>query len=107
MIKSLLRHILILIALVAVASILPISSFWLIHDAFGAQIVFWASPWVVAFWSLIVYVLVGSRFWLGKCSVEEWKFRHGSDIWRAAKNTIWMFAALAFSYVAELVFILL
>ena len=107
MMKRLLQHVLILIALVAISSILPIASFWLIRDPLGAQVVFWASPWVVAFWSLIAYVLVGSRFWRGKFSVEEWKSRHGCYIWRAAKNTMWMFAALAFSYAAELAFIFL
>jgi hypothetical protein len=106
MLKSLLKYLLILTALVVVSFILPIATFWLIRYPLGAQVVFWVSPWVVAFWSLIAYVLVGSRFWRGKFSVEEWRFRHGSYIWRAAKNTIWMFAALAFSYAAELVFIL-
>jgi hypothetical protein len=62
---------------------------------------------VVAFWSVIAYVLIGSRFWRGKPSVEEWKSRHGSYMWRAAKSTVWMFTALAFSYAAELAVVLL
>jgi len=101
MLKSLLKSLLILIALVVVSLILPLASLWLVRDPIGAQVVFWASPWVVAFWSLIAYVLVGSRFWRGKLSVEEWKSRHGSYLWRAAKNTMWMFASLFFSYGCE------
>jgi hypothetical protein len=107
MMKSLLKSLLILIALVVVSFILPVASFWLVRDPIGAQIVFWVSPWVVAFWSLIAYVLVGSRFWRGKLSVEEWKSRHGCYLLRAAKSTVWMFTALAFSYTAELAVILL
>jgi hypothetical protein len=62
---------------------------------------------VVAFWSLIAYVLVGSRFWRGKGSVQQWKLRHGSFLWRHAKTTAWMFASLAFSYAAELAVVLI
>jgi hypothetical protein len=107
MLKWLLKSLLILIALVVVSFILPLASFWLVRDPIGAQVVFWASPWVVAFWSLIAYVSVGSRFWRGRLSVEEWKSRHGSYLARAAKSTMWMFTALAFSYAAELVFVFL
>jgi hypothetical protein len=107
MLKWLLQRLIILIALVVVSFILPVASFWLIRDPFGAQVVFWASPWVVAFWSLIAYVLVGSRCWRGKLSVEEWKSRHGSYLARAVKSTMWMFAALAFSYAAELAVVFL
>jgi hypothetical protein len=107
MLKWLLKSLLILIALVVVSFIFPVASFWLVRDPIGAQVVFWASPWVVAFWSVVAYVLVGSRFWRGKLSVEEWKSRHGSYLWRAAKSTVWMFTALAFSYTAELAVILL
>jgi hypothetical protein len=107
LLMALLRRVLILFALVVVSFILPVASFWLVRDPIGAQGVFWASPWVVAFWSVVVYVLVGSRFWRGKCSVEEWKLRHGSFLWRHAKTTAWMFASLAFSYAAELAVVLL
>jgi hypothetical protein len=102
MLKWLLKSLLILIALVAASFTLPVATYWLIRDPIGAEVVFWASPWVVAFWSVIAYVLVGSRFWRGRLSVEEWKVRHGSYLWRAAKSTVWMFASLAFSYAAEL-----
>ena len=83
----LLQRLLILMTLVLVSFILPVASFWLVRDPIGAQVVFWASPWVVAFWSVAAYVLVGSRFWRGKGSVEEWKLRHGSFLWRHAKTT--------------------
>jgi len=107
LLKALLKSVIILIALVVGSFILPVASFWLICDPIGAQIVFWASPWVVAFWSVVAYVLVGSRFWRGRLSVDEWKVRHGSFFWRHAKTTAWMFAALAFSYAAELAVVLL
>jgi hypothetical protein len=107
LLKALLQRVLILIALVVVSFILPVASFRLVRDPIGAQVVFWASPWVVAFWSVVAYVLVGSRFWRGKGSVEEWKLRHGSFLWRHAKTTAWMFASLAFSYAAELAVVLL
>jgi hypothetical protein len=107
LLMALLQRVLILIALVVVSFILPVASFRLVRDPIGAQVVFWASPWVVAFWSVVAYVLVGSRFWRGKGSVEEWKLRHGSFLWRHAKTTAWMFASLAFSYAAELAVVLL
>jgi len=94
---ALLQRLLILITLVIVSFLLPVASFWLVRDPIGAQVVFWASPWVVAFWSVAAYVLVGSRFWRGKGSVQTWKLRHGSFLWRHAKTTAWMFASLAFS----------
>ncbi len=107
LLMALLQRVLILIALVVVSFILPVASFRLVRDPIGAQVVFWASPWVVAFWSVVAYVLVGSRFWRGKSSVEEWKLRHGSFLWRHAKTTAWMFASLAFSYTAEFAVVLL
>jgi hypothetical protein len=107
LLKALLQRLLILIALLVASLILPVASFWLVRNPMGAQVVFWASPWVVAFWSVIAYVLVGSRFWRGRLSVEEWKVRHGSFFWRHAKTTVWMFASLAFSYTAEFAVVLL
>jgi hypothetical protein len=104
---ALLQRLLILIALVVLSFILPVASFWLVRDPVGALVVFWASPWVVAFWSVITYVLVGSRFWRGRGSVEEWKLRHGSFLWRHAKTTAWMFASLAFAYGTEFAVVLL
>ena len=105
LIESLLKSLLILIVLVVVSFILPVASFWWVRDPTGAQLVFWASPWVVAFWSVIAYVSVGSRFWRGKGSVEEWKLRHGYFLWRHAKTTAWMFASLVFSYGSEFAYV--
>ena len=102
---ALLQRVLILMVLLVGSFVLPVASFWLVHDPMGAQVVFWASPWVVAFWSLIAYVLVGSRFWRGKCSVEQWKLRHGFFFWRHAKTTAWMFTSLAFSYALEFAYV--
>ena len=103
LLRAIFERLLILVALVVASLTLPFATFWLMKSPTGAQVVFWASPWVVAFWSVIAYVLVGSRFWRGKLSVEEYNDRHGSYLWRSAKNTMWMFAALAFSYAAEFV----
>jgi len=80
LLKALLQRVLILIALVVASFTLPVASFWLVRDSIGAQVVFWASPWVVAFWSVVAYVLVGSRFWRGKGSVEEWKLRGAAGL---------------------------
>jgi hypothetical protein len=102
LLRAILERLLILIVLVVVSFTLPFATYWLVRDPIGAQIVFWCGPWVVAFWSVIAYVLVGSRFWRGKLSVEEWKDRHGCYLWRTAKSTMWMFAALGCSYAAEL-----
>ena len=101
LLRAIFERLLILVALVVASLTLPVVTIWLVRDPIGAQVVFWVSPWVVAFWSVIAYVLVGSRFWRGKLSVEEYNDRHGSYLWRSAKNTMWMFAALAFSYAAE------
>jgi hypothetical protein len=105
LLMALLQRVIILIALVIVSFTLPIASFWLVRDPIGAQLLFWVSPWVVAFWSVIAYVLVGSRFWRGKLSVEDWRLRHGSFLWRHAKTTAWMFASLAFSYGLEFAYV--
>ena len=106
LLKFVLQRLLILILLIVISFILPVASFWLVRDPLGAQVVFWASPWVVAFWSVAAYVLVGSRFWRGKGSMERWKLRHGSFLWRHAKTTTWMFASLAFSYSSEFAYVL-
>jgi len=105
LLKALLQRVLILFALVFLSLSLPVATFWLIRDPIGAQVVFWVSPWVVAFWSVIAYVSVGSRFWRGKGSVEEWKLRHGYFLWRHAKTTAWMFASLVFSYGSEFAYV--
>jgi hypothetical protein len=107
LLRAILERLLILTVLIVVSCTLPFASFWLVRDPVGAQVCFWAGPWVCCFWSLLAYVLVGSRFWKGRSAVEEWKARHGSYLWRAAKTTCWMFASLAFSYAAELAVVFL
>jgi len=101
MLKWLLKTVFILIALIVVSFILPLASLWLVRDPTGAQVVFWASPWVVAFWALLAYNLVGSKFWRGRGAVEDWRARRGGYLCSVAKSTAWMFAALFFSYGCE------
>ncbi len=107
LLRAILERLLILIVLIVVSCTLPFATIWLVRDPIGAQIVFWVSPWVCCFWSVVAYVLVGSRFWRGRLSVEEWKARHGSYLWRAEKTTCWMFVSLVFSYAAELAVVFL
>src|SRR5215467_11132949 len=105
MLISLLRAIfvrsLILSALILVSCTLPFVTFWLLKSESGIQIIFWASPWVVCFWSLIAFNLVGSKFWRGREVVEEWKARRGAFLWRAFKGTCWTLFCLFASYGAE------
>lgn len=111
MIRTLLRHLLvdflILVALLTASAVLPVATPWLVRNPIGAQVVFWLSPWVVAVWSIILLVMVESRFWRGRQSVEEWKARQGCWVWRHAKSTMWMFSALLFSYAFEFAVVLL
>lgn len=111
MIRTLLRHLLvnfiILVALLTASAILPFATPWLMRDPDMAQVVFWLSPWVVAVWSVVLRVMVGSRFWRGRQSVEEWKARQGGWVCRNAKSTMWMFSALFFSYATEFAVVLL
>lgn len=53
LLKALLQRLLTLMTLVLVSFILPVASIWLVRDPIGAQFVFWASPWVVAFWCVV------------------------------------------------------
>jgi hypothetical protein len=102
LLMALLQRVLILIGLVAVSCILPVASFWLVRDPVEAQVVFWASPWVVAFWSLIAHVFVGSRFWRGREAVLAWRAERGGYVRSCMKSTGVMFGALAMSYALEL-----
>lgn len=101
LLRAILERLLILTALVAVSLMLPFATIWLVRDPLGAQICFWCGPWVVAFWSVILYVLISSRFWRGSESVLAWRVRHGGYLLSSAKSTCWMFAALFLSYGAE------
>jgi hypothetical protein len=103
----LLQRLLILIVLVVASAILPFASFWLVRDPVGGQIFFWAAPWTCAFWSILAYNLIGSKFWRGREAVEEWRARRGGYLRSVAKGTAWMFASLFFSYACEFAYIFL
>ncbi|MFZ3214767.1 MAG: hypothetical protein WA192_01795 [Candidatus Acidiferrales bacterium] len=98
LLKSLLQSMLILIALVVVSATLPFASVWLCRDPVGGQVFFWVAPWTCAFWSILVYNLIGSKFWRGREAVEEWRARRGGYLRSVAKGTAWMFACLFLSY---------
>lgn len=111
MIRTLLRHLLvnllILVALLTASAILPFASFWLVRDPVGVQLFFWVSPWTCAVWTVLVSVLVGSRFWLGREHVLEWRAARGGYLMSSLKSTALMFLALLASYAFEFAVILL
>ena len=101
MLKSLLKSLFILIALVVASATLPFASVWLCRDPVGGQVFFWVAPWTCAFWSIIAYNLIGSKFWRGREAVEEWQARRGGYLHSVAKGTAWMIASLLISYGCE------
>jgi hypothetical protein len=103
----LLKDLLILIALVVASAILPFASFWLVRDPVGGQIFFWLSPWTCAVWTVLLSVLVGSRFWLGREHVIAWRAARGGYVMSSLKSTALMFLALLASYTFEFAVILL
>jgi len=103
----LLQRLLILVVLVVASGILPVASFWLCRSPLGGQVFFWAAPWTCAFWSILAYNLIGSKFWRGSEAVEEWRARRGGYLHSVAKGTAWMFASLFFSYGCEFAYIFL
>jgi len=105
LLKALLQHLLILIALLFASAILPVVSIWLVRDPIGGQIVFWVAPWTCAVWSIFAYNLIGSKFWRGREAVQEWRARRGGYLRSVAKGTAWMFACLFFSYGLEFAYI--
>ena len=107
MLKRLLQHLLIVIALVIVSAILPFVSFWLVRDPVGGQFFFWLAPWTCAVWTVFVSVLVGSRFWLGREHVLGWRAARGGYLMSSLKSTALMFLALLTSYAFEFAVILL
>lgn len=111
MIRTLLRYLLvnflILVALLTASAILPFASFWLVRDPEGAQVFFWLSPWTCAVWTVLVSVLVGSRFWLGREHVLAWRAARGGYLMSSLKSTALMFLALLASYAFEFAVILL
>ena len=111
MIKTLLRHLLvdflILIALLTASAILPFASFWLVRDPVGGQLFFWLSPWTCAVWTVLVSVLVGSRFWKGKERVLAWRAARGGYLASSLRTTGLMLLALLVSYALEFAVVLL
>jgi len=105
--KWLLKSLLILIALVVTSAFLPLASFWLVRDPVGRQLFFWLAPWTCAVWTVLVSVLVGSRFWLGREHVLAWRAARGGFLISSLKSTALMFLALLASYVFEFAVILL
>ena len=101
------RYLVSLIALVVVSAILPFASFWLVCDPVGGQLFFWLSPWTCAVWAVLVSVLVGSRFWLGREYVLAWRAARGGFVMSSLKSTALMFIALLASYFFEFAVILL
>jgi hypothetical protein len=107
LVKSLLKSLLILFVLLVASAILPVASFWLVRDSLGGQIFFWLSPWTCAVWALLVSVLIGSRFWLGREYVLAWRVARGGFVMSSLKSTVLMFAVLFASYAFEFAVILL
>ena len=107
LLKFLLQRLLILILLVIASAILPVASFWLVRDPLGGQLFFWLSPWTCAVWAVLVSVLIGSRFWLGREYVLAWRAARGGYLMSSLKSTALMFLALLASYAFEFAVILL
>ena len=111
MIRTLLRHLLvdflILVALLTASAILPFASFWLVRDSVGGQLFFWLSPWTCAVWTVLVSVMVGSRFWKGKERVLAWRAARGGYLASSLRTTGLMLLALLASYAFEFAVILL
>jgi len=102
-----LQRLLILLVLVVASATLPLASFWLVRDPLGGQLFFWAAPWTCAFWAVLVSVLIGSRFWLGREYVLAWRAARGGYLMSSLKSTALMFLALLASYFFEFAVILL
>ena len=107
LLRFVLERLLILILLVVASLILPVASFWLVRDPLGGQLFFWLSPWTCAVWALLVSVLIGSRFWLGREYVLAWRAARGGYVMSSLKSTALMFLALLASYAFEFAVILL
>jgi hypothetical protein len=101
MLKWLLKSLFILIALVVASATLPFASVWLCRDPVGGQVFFWVAPWTCAVWTVLVSVLIGSRFWLGREHVLAWRAARGGYLISSLKSTALMFLALLASYAFE------
>jgi hypothetical protein len=102
-----LRRVLIFLVLVVASATLPLASFWLVRDPLGGQLFFWLSPWTCAVWAVLVSVLIGSRFWMGREHVRAWRAARGGYVMSSLKSTALMFLALLASYAFEFAVILL
>ena len=111
MIRTLLRHLLvnflIVVALLTASAILPFASLWLVRDPIGGQLFFWLSPWTCAVWTVLLSVMVGSRFWKGRAHVLAWRAARGGYLISSLKTTGLMFLALLVSYALEFAVVLL
>ena len=107
LLSFLLRRLLILFVLVVASAIFPVASFWLVRDPLGGQPFFWLSPWTCAVWAVLVSVLIGSRFWLGREYVLAWRAARGGYVMSSLKSTALMSVVLLASYACEFAVILL
>jgi hypothetical protein len=110
LIRTLLRHLLmnflIVAALLTATAIFPFASLWLVRDPIGGQLFFWLSPWTCAVWTVLLSVMVGSRFWKGRAQVLAWRAARGGYLISSLKTTGLMFLALLASYACEFAVIL-
>ncbi len=107
LLTSVLKSLLILVALVAASATLPVAAFWLVRDPVGVQVFFWVAPWTCAVWTVLLSVLIGSRFWRGREHVLAWRTARGGYLMSSLKSTALMFLALFASYGCEFAVILL
>jgi hypothetical protein len=111
LIRTLLRHLLvnflIVVALLTASAILPFASLWLVRDPIGGQLFFWLSPWTCAVWTVLLSVMVGSRFWKGRAHVLAWRAARGCYLASSLRTTGLMFLALLVSYALEFAVVLL
>lgn len=70
-----------------------------------AEVAFWGGPWGCAFWMIFVSPVARSRQVWKKAgySVHEWREDHGGYLHTLSSSVGWMFIALFFSMLAELV----
>lgn len=99
---SLLKDLLIIIALLAASLVLPAAGFWMCRTEIGGTVFFFAAPWTCAVWSLLIVQLGGSRFWRGRAHVLAWRAAHGGYLHTILRGTGWMFFGLFASYGCEL-----
>jgi hypothetical protein len=95
------------VALLTASAILPFASLWLVRDPVGGQLFFWVSPWTSAVWTVLLSVMVGSRFWKGRAHVLAWRAARGGYLISSLRTTGLMFLALLASYACEFAVVLL